>query len=139
MSRHKPPFTLETAQEKVKAAQASWNTRYVLSLPQRFPARLPQSPRLLVRSTKPSANPGPPFLHSYLLIETRTLSKTVTLRTASGATATNSWTGTPPLSRSSRPNGRGNTTIDCAKSSSRSGTIRSPCSSGTSIKTGRTR
>ena len=27
MSQHKPPFTLETAYQKVKAAQALWNTR----------------------------------------------------------------------------------------------------------------
>ncbi|MCJ1462943.1 hypothetical protein MMC07_001547 [Pseudocyphellaria aurata] len=27
MSQHRPPFTLETAQEKVKAAQAAWNTQ----------------------------------------------------------------------------------------------------------------
>ena len=27
MAQHKPPFTLETAHQKVKAAQALWNTR----------------------------------------------------------------------------------------------------------------
>ncbi|MCJ1423379.1 hypothetical protein MMC29_001262 [Sticta canariensis] len=31
MAHHKPPFTLETAQEKVKASQASWNSQYVHS------------------------------------------------------------------------------------------------------------
>jgi len=35
MASHKPPFTLQTAHEKVKAAQALWNTKYV------FPTTLP--------------------------------------------------------------------------------------------------
>lgn len=65
MSQHKPPFTLETAQEKVKAAQASWNTRYVLSLFHTYapPPAFPK-PRLLIQSTNPSINlfPHPPFL-----------------------------------------------------------------------------
>ena len=29
MADIKPPFTAETAREKVKAAQAAWNTRFV--------------------------------------------------------------------------------------------------------------
>jgi len=29
MASHKPPFTLQTAHENVKAAQALWNTKYV--------------------------------------------------------------------------------------------------------------
>lgn len=32
MAHHKPPFTLETAQEKVKASQASWNSQYEYSV-----------------------------------------------------------------------------------------------------------
>lgn len=31
MAAFKPPFTEETAQKKVKAAQDLWNTKYVLS------------------------------------------------------------------------------------------------------------
>lgn len=49
MAHHKPPFTLETAQEKVKAAQASWNRQYVHtpSLIALLPAGTLKIPKLL--------------------------------------------------------------------------------------------
>lgn len=60
MSQHQPPFTLETAQEKVKAAQDAWNTQYVLSR-QRCPA--PPS-EFHPSPTKPLlANRLPPLLY----------------------------------------------------------------------------
>lgn len=58
MSQHKPPFTLETAQEKVKAAQASWNTQYVSSLPLQNPKFVPQP-----QYSSTNLFPPPPFIH----------------------------------------------------------------------------
>jgi len=58
MASHKPPFTLQTAHEKVKAAQALWNTKYVFptTLSPPLPTQQSHHPQLPKRlSFDPSA------------------------------------------------------------------------------------
>lgn len=67
MARHKPPFTLETAQEKVKASQASWNSQYVHppSLIALLPLRILKILKPFPLAHKPlrlTSFPTPPFL-----------------------------------------------------------------------------
>ncbi|MCJ1260418.1 hypothetical protein MMC22_000279 [Lobaria immixta] len=65
MSQHKPPFTLETAQEKVKAAQAAWNTQFVPPLFYTFLGPPPLLTKNQNRCPSPQALQltSPPFLH----------------------------------------------------------------------------
>ena len=63
MAHHKPPFTLQTAHEKVKAAQALWNTRYESSFSS---PKTPENRRQ--RPTHPQQRPSPrsPRLHPHI-------------------------------------------------------------------------